>query len=203
MSTALQVNNLDIIEQLVVDGDISKLTQEQRLRYYYATCERLGLDPMSQPLGYLKLNGKTVLYAYKGATDQIAGKRSISRRIVKTDILNNKVYLVVAEASDASGRVEQSTGAISIENLGGENLVNALLKAETKAKRRAVPHSPALACSTKPKRTAFRAPCSSVKSNPARSRRPIITQHPPPLPNWPPSSTTAPPNRSGSARSPP
>jgi hypothetical protein len=130
--------NLDILEKLIVDGDLSKLSQEERLRYYHLTCERLDLDPMSQPLSYLKLNNKLVLYAGRGATDQIARKAGISRRIVRTEILTGKVYLVVAEATDASGRVEQSTGAVNIENLFGENLVNALLRAETKAKRRAV-----------------------------------------------------------------
>lgn len=140
MSAAVAIREsqeAELIERLVIDGDIGKLGPADRLTYYYAMCRRAGLDPLSQPLEYLKLNGKTVLYFKRASTDQIASNRKLSRRIVRAEMVGN-VYLVVAECSDASGRVEQSTGAVSTQGLGGEALVNAMLKAESKAKRRSV-----------------------------------------------------------------
>lgn len=140
MSTSVAIRETqeaDLIEKLVVEGDLAKLSSSERVRYYYAMCQRAGLDPLSQPLEYLKLQGKLVLYFKRVATDQIASNHKLSRRIVRAEMVGD-VYLVVAECSDAAGRVEQSTGAVSTDHLGGDNLVNAMLKAESKAKRRAV-----------------------------------------------------------------
>jgi hypothetical protein len=47
------------------------------------------------------------------------------------------VFLVVAKVANKTGRTDVSTGAVSIGGLKGEHLANALMKAETKAKRRA------------------------------------------------------------------
>lgn len=139
-NTALAIpagENIELISQIVMDGNIGKLTEAQKLQYYYAMCERIGLDPLSHPLQYLKLSSREVLYVTKGATDQIARNQGISRRIVARERIGD-VYVVTAQASDKTGRVEESTGAISIAGLGGENLCNAMLKAESKAKRRAI-----------------------------------------------------------------
>jgi hypothetical protein len=48
----------------------------------------------------------------------------------------NGIYVVTAQATLPSGRCDESIGAVPTENLKGENLSNAMLKAETKAKRR-------------------------------------------------------------------
>lgn len=52
-----------LMERVVVDGDLSKLTPAQRLDYYRRVCESLGLNPYSKPFDYLNLGGKLVLYA--------------------------------------------------------------------------------------------------------------------------------------------
>ncbi|MEK9723282.1 MAG: hypothetical protein VW405_07335 [Rhodospirillaceae bacterium] len=46
------------------------------------------------------------------------------------------VFVVTAIAADKTGRTDAATGAVAIGNLTGESLANALMKAETKAKRR-------------------------------------------------------------------
>ena len=45
------------------------------------------------------------------------------------------MYIVTARA-EANGRIDEATGAVSLELLKGENRANAIMKAETKAKRR-------------------------------------------------------------------
>lgn len=140
MSTAVTARDPQetaLINKLVMEGDLAKFTDEEQLAYYYAVCERAGLDPLSQPLEYLTLNKKLVLYFKSKSTDQIAGNRGLSRRVVDTKMVG-AVYLVIAECTDRAGRVEQSTGAASIQGLTGDNLVNAMLRAESKAKRRSV-----------------------------------------------------------------
>jgi hypothetical protein len=92
---------------------------------------------LTQPFAYLRLNGKEVLYAKKDATEQLRFIHNISidptgftREVIEG------VYVVTAPASMPSGRTDVSTGAVPIENLKGENRANAMMKAETKAKRR-------------------------------------------------------------------
>jgi len=46
------------------------------------------------------------------------------------------LMVVTAEATDKTGRCDSSIGAVSIANLRGEAKANALMKAETKARRR-------------------------------------------------------------------
>jgi hypothetical protein len=46
------------------------------------------------------------------------------------------VYVVKATAKDVQDRTDFATGAVTIEGLKGDALANALMKAETKAKRR-------------------------------------------------------------------
>jgi len=46
------------------------------------------------------------------------------------------LYIVKAKARDKYGRSDESTGAVVIGNLKGEMKANAIMKAETKAKRR-------------------------------------------------------------------
>jgi hypothetical protein len=46
------------------------------------------------------------------------------------------IYVVTARAKDRTGREDESPGAVPLGNLKGDALANALMKAETKAKRR-------------------------------------------------------------------
>ena len=55
----------DALESILVEGNLDKLTPVQRLDYYAATCKSLGLNPLTKPFAYIKLNGKTTLYALK------------------------------------------------------------------------------------------------------------------------------------------
>jgi hypothetical protein len=48
----------------------------------------------------------------------------------------NDIYIVTARARTRDGREDESTGAVTIGNLKGDALCNALMKAETKSKRR-------------------------------------------------------------------
>lgn len=124
------------IEQVLISGDLNRLTAEQRNIYYKSVCDSLGLNPLTRPFDYIVLNGKLTLYARKDCTDQLRSLRGISIRIVSRESVEG-VMVVTAQATDKIGRIDESTGAVSIQNLRGEALANALMKAETKAKRRA------------------------------------------------------------------
>lgn len=135
MSMQLMPTDAAIIESLALKGDISGLNPTQKVQYYATLCERMGLDPTTQPFLPLRLNGKEILYASKGATDQLAKVNKVNRAIVAREKIED-VYVVTARATLPDGRAEDSIGAVPIGNLKGEALANALMKAETKAKRR-------------------------------------------------------------------
>jgi hypothetical protein len=138
-STALQKTddtNKNIYESLALRGDMSALNPQDKAVYLQKLCESLGLNPLTQPFTPLKLNGKEILYASRGCTDQLASIHRLTREIIKTERLDD-VFIVTCKATAPDGRFDISTGVVTIGNLKGDALANALMKAETKAKRRA------------------------------------------------------------------
>lgn len=130
-------SNAKLLESILVGGDLAKLSAEQRLEYYSRVCQSVGLNPLTKPFEYITLNGKLTLYARRDATDQIRATRGISVTIVSREYLTEKdLYVVTAKATAPDGRTDESIGAVAIANLKGDGLANALMKCETKAKRR-------------------------------------------------------------------
>lgn len=126
----------ELVEKVIIQGDLSSLSSEERVRYYAAVCNSMGLNPLTRPFDYLKLNGKLVLYAKRDCTDQLRRIQHVSIVITTRELIED-VYVVTARASLPDGRSDESTGAVSIAGLRGEALANAYMKAESKAKRRA------------------------------------------------------------------
>ena len=128
---------LENLEKVVVSGNLADLTVNERIGYYARVCESLGLNPLTHPFEYMTLNGRLILYARKDATDQLRRVNGISvtgiRREADEDL---GLQIVTVEGRDRDGRTDSSIGVVSTKGLAGESLANALMKAETKAKRR-------------------------------------------------------------------
>jgi hypothetical protein len=137
MTTALAERDQKVqaYEAALVQGDLDGLKPEERITYYKNVCESLGLNPLTRPFDYIKLNGKVTLYAKKDATEQLRKINRVSVVITDRSLAFN-VYVVTARATMPDGRTDESIGAVPVENLRGEALANAYMKAETKAKRR-------------------------------------------------------------------
>lgn len=125
----------EAIGGLVLAGDLSKMSDPQKVQYYMAYCERLGLNPLSQPFKILKLQGKEIMYATKDCTDQLRKRDGISIVSLASELLGD-IYQVTATAKNKDGKMDSDIGAVSIAGLRGEALANAYMKATTKAKRR-------------------------------------------------------------------
>jgi hypothetical protein len=126
---------LSLIEQVVMQGDLSALNPEQRVIYYNKVCESAGLNPFTRPFDYIKLNGRLTLYAKKDCTEQLRKLNGISIEGLE-DRMMGDVFIIKAKARTRDGRTDEATGAVTIGNLKGDALANAIMKAETKAKRR-------------------------------------------------------------------
>ncbi len=118
-----------VIDSIVLRGDLSGLGPAERTRFYIQMCEGLGLNPHAQPFAFLRLNGKEVLYATRGATDQLAAMHRVTRRIIDgpkvIDIAGTKLVYAVCEASLPNGRVETATATLPVIDP-----VNMLMKCE-------------------------------------------------------------------------
>lgn len=123
------------LEAVMMNNDLADLTPEQRLNYYNAVCESLGLNPYTQPFQYLRLQGKLTLYARRDCTEQLRKKHNVSVQIISRERLDD-VYIVTARATLPNGRIDESIGVVSLAGLRGNELCNAYMRAETKAKRR-------------------------------------------------------------------
>lgn len=131
----IHVLDAEAVERVLVSGDLSKLDARQRITYYKQVCDAIGLLPITEPFAYIQLNGKLKLYALKSCTEQLRKMYNISLVIVSRETTGD-VHSVIARATFPNGRVDESVGAVAIGNLKGDNLANALMKCETKAKRR-------------------------------------------------------------------
>tara|TARA_R100001594_G_C4037727_1_gene262561 strand:+ start:435 stop:1283 length:849 start_codon:yes stop_codon:yes gene_type:complete len=124
------------IENALIGGDLAPLSTAERLEYYSKVCESVGLNPLTKPFLYIKLNGKLQLYAAKDCTDQLRSIHDISIAITDTKTVED-IYIVTVVATEAkTGRQDSDMGFAKVTGLKGENLGNAMLKAVTKAKRR-------------------------------------------------------------------
>lgn len=121
-------------ELALIQGDLSKLNSEEKISYYNQVCESLGLNNLTKPFEYMRLNGREVLYATKNACEQLRQVHKIGVTITSRSKVDD-IYLVTAKAK-IGDREDESIGAVSIAGLKGEGLANAIMKAETKAKRR-------------------------------------------------------------------
>ncbi len=122
------------IETILLSGDLSKLSPEQRLAYYKNVCESLGLNPLTRPLDYIVLGGRLTLYAKKDAADQL--RRIYNVSISKPEIVfQEDLIIVTVSGHTPDGREDAEIGVVSRKDMQG-NLANVLMKAVTKAKRR-------------------------------------------------------------------
>ena len=149
---------VELQEKVLLGGDLSKLTPQERLSYYNSVCSSVGLNPLTRPFEYIVLNDRLVLYARKDCTDQLRELHGISIEIASREVIDG-VCVVTARAKNMTERIDESVGAVPFMKeegewkrsaagksyfettgkllpLGLEARSNAMMKAETKAKRR-------------------------------------------------------------------
>lgn len=149
-----------IQSKLVLGGDLSGLNPDERVQYVIALDRRLGLDPATQPLKLIELDGKLVVYADRSCCQQLNRLHRISHQILarKTE---DGLHKVECKATSHDGRSTVNVGIVPVlepdrikvwnpqartktwttnpkagQALKGEALATAQMKAETKAKRR-------------------------------------------------------------------
>lgn len=129
------------IEKAILKNDLSALTEIERVQYNLAACRSLGLNPVTRPFDYIVQDGKMSLYLNAVGVAQLRAMYGISVK-VKERTFDEEFIYCTAIAWDNTGRSEEATAILSLcdkynKHLTGQAKANAMMKAETKAKRRA------------------------------------------------------------------
>ena len=74
-----------VMEQVVINGDLDKLSVQDRVAYYKRVCESVGVNPFTRPFQYIRLNGKLTLYAAKDCTEQLRAWQTRDTSIIGQD----------------------------------------------------------------------------------------------------------------------
>lgn len=149
-----------MLEKALVGDDLGGLNPAQRMQYYDAVCRSLSLNPLTRPFQFTQIDGKLTLYARKDCAEQLRQRDGINIKIVERKT-EDGVHSVVAKATNGKGREDEAIGAepmvepdyvlkwnpqtrekepvenpIAGKPLSPASRAKALMKAETKAKRR-------------------------------------------------------------------
>ena len=136
LDAALEEAGRALLAVQAVGGDTTKLTTTHRQTLLEGLSRALGLNPLSQPVIFLKTQGREVIYVTKVGTDQIASREKLKRRTIQgpelRKIAGRDIVYCQVEVTAPDGRSETATATLPLSDI-----VNDLMKAETKAKRRA------------------------------------------------------------------
>jgi hypothetical protein len=136
------------IAQVLGPGDLSALSNQQRVAFYLEKCRSLGLNPLSRPFDWLVLDGKLVLYDNRSCAEQLRRQHQISIKITRRDVIgqntDDPLFVVEVEGRRPNGQTDQASKYVPLTvskqghryRLSGRELANAYAKAETGAKRR-------------------------------------------------------------------
>lgn len=133
---------------------IDKMTDSELQEYYLYLCNSLGLNPATKPFQLIVFKGregsKKTLYTTKDATEQLRTIKGVSV-VELTQTIDKDLCITKCKVQDSTGRFDVATGVTSLVkdewdngrrtgkliSLSPEDKANAIMKSETKAKRRA------------------------------------------------------------------
>lgn len=129
------------VQQYIIKQDISALSKPMQVAFYVAECKRLRVDPASHPIDLLKdKEGRLKPYYNSECATQMENDRNVSCTPVNQGFLtdeDDRFYFAEVKATGPDGRSKTRKGIISVKGLKGQEKANAMMKAETKANRRA------------------------------------------------------------------
>lgn len=126
---------LDIMSK----GDLSKLGQAERATFLANMAQSLGLNPLTRPVDLIANDkGNLIIYWNKGATDQLRAKHNVNLEIIDRSQPTPNTYAVTVRATLPNGRQDEEVGVVVLSpNMAPADQANSIMKASTKAKRRA------------------------------------------------------------------
>ena len=130
------------MESIVVTGDLILLSAEDRVKFYVQVCEAMHLDVRTRPLQYFEQidrNGKhsLILYALRNASVQLSRHYGLNVSFSQPEFHQDTV-MFFATVKNKEDRTDSAVGVQSLKGLSGKDYADAIMAAQTKAKRRAI-----------------------------------------------------------------
>ena len=126
----------EVLSSLVNENSMTKLTDAQRLAVVQSVCQHIGIPVELGGVQVLELNkGRHRLYFTAECADFLRHRHRVTCQTVNREVFEG-MYLVTVRVSTPDGRGTEATGAVVWPTVpSGRD--NAIMKAETKAMRRA------------------------------------------------------------------
>lgn len=145
-SAALVPSDEETIKEaanLMVTGDLSKMTMVQKAQFLYKLAKAEGIPPFPPPYAIGKDNmGKEKIISTKNRAESLRKRDGISTKTLYKGPLrmgsefNMEYYEVEVEGSTRDGRTATGTGVNYIKGAMGQELANKIMGCETKAQNR-------------------------------------------------------------------
>jgi hypothetical protein len=143
------------LQHILATGDLAKLSNTQRVHHYLNLCASLGLNPASRPFDWIEFydpetkSKKLTLYFNQSGAAQLRRNHQISVHVIRRDVIggdgDEPMCVVEMGGKTPNGRDGVAIKYVSLMGynqqrgkyrLGGQQLANAYMKAETGALRR-------------------------------------------------------------------
>lgn len=121
-----------IAASLMINGDLSKLNDQQKAKYLLLLCDKYGLDPATKPFQIIKAQGKEIPYLTKGGAEQLSKMAGLSisvEHLGPVKIGEFEVYVVRARATKPDNSFVESEGAVPTIAKNAEDAANIIMKA--------------------------------------------------------------------------
>jgi len=116
-------------DAVMLEGDWSRLSKEERSLYIRLQCKRAGLRADLNPIMFIPAGGKLIPYLKKGAAEQLRAMHGLTAEVTEKQIEGGFAHVSV-RISGPDGRFEDDIGSCPVGP-------DAFKKALTQAKRRA------------------------------------------------------------------
>jgi hypothetical protein len=127
------------LEHVLGTGDLAQLSNTERVGHYLRLCRSLGLNPLSRPFDWIEFDGKLTLYPNQSCAAQLRRQHQIRVEVTRREPVG-EMFCVEVKGTTPDGREDFASKYVPLTNkfgrLTGQNYANALMKAETGAKRR-------------------------------------------------------------------
>ena len=145
MATSTQVapasQPISNFDKALIFGDVTGLSERERLEYLKEMAGSVGLNPISRPFGYLPAGGKLTVYLTATGAAQLRSLHHVSVTEIVDEGLVSGFYRVKVYGKMPSGRVDVEYGSVNVMKndgslIGPQELENARKKCVTQAKTR-------------------------------------------------------------------
>ncbi len=118
--------------------NLSALNEQEQNTWAIQVCEKYKMDPLMAPISFISFQKVgTIPYINRAGSEQLIFNHKMKVSVSDPSFVNG-ICIVKATVTMPNGVINENIGCVNIESVKGEALSNAIMKATTKAKRRAV-----------------------------------------------------------------